>query len=77
MAPCAVDAVIAAVEPWSNGHTLVNLHGTLGDEADRARAWDTATYQRLTEMSRRLDPHRLLRHGHIIGRQPPPDRGHG
>jgi len=72
IAPCAVDAVITAVEPWSNGHTLVNLHGTIGDEADRARAWDTATYQRLADLSRQVDPYSLLRHGHIIGRQHPP-----
>ena len=71
-APAAVDAVIAAAEPWSTGHTLVNLHGPLGDEADRARAWDGPTYRRLADLSRRLDPAGLLRPGHRIGRDPAP-----
>lgn len=71
-APVAVDAVIAAAEPWSTGHTLANLHGPLGDEADRARAWDSTTYQRLADLSRRLDPAGLLRPGHSVGREPTP-----
>lgn len=71
-APAAVDAVIAAAEPWSTGHTLVNLHGSLGDEADRARAWDAPTYRRLADLSRRLDPAGLLCPGHSIGRDPTP-----
>lgn len=71
-APAAVDAVIAAADPWSTGHTLVNLHGPLGEETDRARAWDTSTYQRLLDLSRRLDTTGLLRHGHAIGREPLP-----
>jgi len=67
-ATAAVDRVIAALQPWSTGGTVVNLHGTLGDEADRARAWDPETYERLLELSRRLDPSGLLRSGHAIGR---------
>ncbi|MGH8996094.1 MAG: hypothetical protein ACRDYB_08720 [Acidimicrobiales bacterium] len=70
--PAAVDAVIAAVEPWSTGHTLVNLHGPVGDETDRARAWDAPTYRRLADLARRLDPTGLLHHGHVIGHGPFP-----
>lgn len=71
-APAALDALIAAAAPWSTGQTLVNLHGPLGDEADRARAWDPPTYRRLADLSHRLDPAGLLRHGHVIGRAPLP-----
>jgi FAD/FMN-containing dehydrogenase len=69
-APAAVDAVITAAEPWASGRTLVNFHGPLGDEADRARAWDPATYQQLAGLARRLDPDGLFGHGHSIGRDP-------
>ena len=68
-APAAVDAVIDAARPWSYGSTLVNLHGAPGDEVDRARAWDPATYERLVELSRRLDPDGLFSHEHAVGRQ--------
>jgi FAD/FMN-containing dehydrogenase len=71
-AQSAIDAVMAAAQPWSTGHTLVNLHGAVGDEADRARAWEPATYRRLAELVRRLDPAGLLRYGHTIGREPAP-----
>jgi FAD/FMN-containing dehydrogenase len=67
-APAAVAAVLDAAEPWSTGGTLLNLHGRPGDEADRARAWDLATYRRLAELTRRLDPAGLLRHEHAIAR---------
>jgi hypothetical protein len=66
--PAAVAAVLEAAEPWSTGGTLLNLHGQPGDEADRARAWDPATYRRLAELTRRLDPAGLLRHEHAIAR---------
>jgi FAD/FMN-containing dehydrogenase len=68
-APAALDAVIDAVRRWSTGTTLVNMHGTPTDEKDRARAWEPATYRRLVQLSRRLDPAGLLRHEHAIGRQ--------
>jgi hypothetical protein len=67
-APAAVNAVIDAVQPWSTGTTTVNFHGAVGDETDRARAWDPDTYQRLLALSRRLDPAGLFRHEHAIGR---------
>lgn len=68
-APAALDAVIDAARPWSTGTTLLNMHGTPGDENDRARAWEPATYRRLVQLSRQFDPAGLLRHEHAIGRQ--------
>ncbi len=70
-APAAVESVVAAVRPWSTGATLVNLHGVPGDEADRARAWAPAVYDRLATLSRRLDPNGILGHEHAIGRRQP------
>jgi FAD/FMN-containing dehydrogenase len=67
-AATGVDAAIAAVRPWSTGQTVPNLHGALGDEADRARAWDSSTYHRLLHLVRQHDPDGILRHGHTIGR---------
>lgn len=60
-------AVLDAVEPWTTGHTSVNLHGPVGDETDRARAWETPAYRRLTELSRQMYPAGLLRREHAIG----------
>ncbi|KIQ08072.1 hypothetical protein RU01_21770 [Rhodococcus sp. MEB064] len=63
-----VDQSITATEPWSTGHTLVNLHGAVKDDVDRARAFDSAGYDRMVELVRRYDPQGLLRHGHSIAR---------
>ncbi|MFF5979447.1 FAD-binding oxidoreductase [Streptomyces olindensis] len=59
--------VLTALEPWSKRETIVNLHGSLGDEADRSRAWDEATYEHLAGLKQQLDPAGMLRYGHIIG----------
>jgi hypothetical protein len=64
----AVEAVVAALAPWSTGHTMVNFHGAPGDEADRARAWDEPTYQRLCALVSEVDPSGMFRFGHAIGR---------
>lgn len=63
-----LDIVIDALEPWSTGRTAINLHGAIGDEADRARAWDDATYQRLVALVQKADTGSRLRYGHVIGR---------
>lgn len=68
IAPAAVDAVMAGVQPWSSGQSLLNLHGTPGDDADRALAWEPDIYRRLAALTLRLDPHGLFRHGHAIAR---------
>ena len=62
----ATAAARAAMTPWSTGHTYVNLHGTPGDEADRARAWPAETYDRLRRVKGRYDPAGLFRFGHSI-----------
>jgi FAD/FMN-containing dehydrogenase len=65
----AVAAVLAAAQPWSSGRTLLNLHGVPADAADRARAWDPATYRRLADLRTQYDPHQVFRYGHLINRE--------
>lgn len=67
-APAAADAVAAAVKPWGTGTTIMTMHGSPGDEVDRARAWDQPTYERLVRLVKRTDPAGLLRFGHAVGR---------
>ena len=59
-------ALHAAMEPFSTGTSFVNLHGTPGDENDRARAWSPETYRRLQAVKATYDPANLLRLGHAI-----------
>jgi hypothetical protein len=56
--PRALDAVLAAMEPWGTGGALVNFAGgATGEPADRVRAtWDPAARRRLTEIRDRVDP---------------------
>lgn len=63
-----VDAATLAMDPWSTGGTILNVHGSVKDEADRRRAFDDATYERLVALVRKYDPQGLLRHGHSIAR---------
>jgi hypothetical protein len=62
----ATAAAQATLAPYTTGRTAVNLHGTPGDAADRARAWDGATYARLRAVKQRYDPAGLLRFGHAV-----------
>lgn len=64
--PSAVAALLRAAAPYSTGETLVNFHGTPGDEADRARAWSTGHYERLRQIKAAYDPANLFRFGHAI-----------
>jgi len=64
--PAAAAAVRSAMRSWSTGRTFVNLHGTPGDDADRALAWPAETYERLRQVKRRYDPAGLLRFGHAV-----------
>lgn len=68
IAPATVDATLATVGPWATGHTMLNLHGTIGDAADRTRPWDADTYHRLADLVARHDPTGLLQPGHAIAR---------
>lgn len=62
----SIREILAAMTPYSTGYTLVNFHGEPGDEADRARAWPPAVYQRMRAAKSSYDPGNLLRFGHAI-----------
>jgi hypothetical protein len=56
----------AAMTPFSTGHTMVNIHGTPGDEEDRARPWTQEVYAHLQQAKSTYDPSNLLRFGHTV-----------
>jgi FAD/FMN-containing dehydrogenase len=62
----SIQAILAAMAPYSTGYTLVNFHGQPGDEADRARAWSPEVYERMRAAKTSYDPGNLLRFGHAI-----------
>ncbi|SDL31784.1 FAD-binding oxidoreductase [Arthrobacter sp. ok362] len=62
----SIREILAAMAPHSTGYTLVNFHGEPGDEADRARAWSPAVYERMRSAKTTYDPGNLLRFGHAI-----------
>ena len=62
----SISGILAAMAPHSTGYTLVNFHGEPGDEADRARAWSPAVYERMRSAKSTYDPGNLLRFGHAI-----------
>lgn len=62
----SIRGILAAMAPHSTGYTLVNFHGEPGDEADRARAWSPAVYERMRSAKSTYDPGNLLRFGHTI-----------
>ncbi|MCX4882700.1 FAD-binding oxidoreductase [Streptomyces sp. NBC_00847] len=66
----ATTALHTAMAPHSTGHTMVNLHGTPGNEKDRARAWTDEVYTRLSHTKATYDPGNLLRYGHTVTPQP-------
>jgi hypothetical protein len=68
----SIRAILAAMAPYSTGFTLVNFHGEPGDEADRARAWSPAVYERMRAAKSSYDPGNLLRFGHAITGAPAP-----
>ncbi|MBT2419072.1 FAD-binding oxidoreductase [Streptomyces sp. ISL-22] len=55
-----------AMAPYGTGRTMVNVHGTPGDESDRARAWTPEVYDRLRHDKSTYDPANLLRFGHTV-----------
>jgi FAD/FMN-containing dehydrogenase len=67
----SIREILAAMAPHSTGYTLVNFHGEPGDEADRARAWSPAVYERMRSAKSTYDPGNLLRFGHAITGAPP------
>jgi hypothetical protein len=65
--PGAIDRLLAAAAPWSlDGHSMINFHGRPGDDADRARPWPAATFERLQRAKATYDPGNLFRLQHAI-----------
>lgn len=62
----ATRALNTAMAPHGTGRTMVNLHGTPGDDTDRARAWTPEVYDRLRRTKSTYDPKNLLRYGHTV-----------
>ncbi|MFJ8634757.1 FAD-binding oxidoreductase [Streptomyces sp. NPDC093568] len=62
----ATTSLYEAMAPYGTGRTMVNLHGTPGGTADRARAWTPEAYDRLRRDKATYDPANLLRFGHTI-----------
>lgn len=62
----ATAALAATLAPYDTGHTMVNIHGTPGNEQDRARAWTPEVYERLRHDKATYDPENLLRYGHTV-----------
>ncbi|MFD3505299.1 FAD-binding oxidoreductase [Streptomyces sp. NPDC058678] len=62
----ATTALQRAMAPYGTGRTMVNIHGTPGDEADRARAWTPEVYAHLQQAKSTYDPDNLLRYGHTV-----------
>ncbi|MCK8435670.1 FAD-binding oxidoreductase [Streptomyces sp. D2-8] len=62
----ATRRLYTAMAPYGTGRTMVNIHGTPGDEQDRARAWSPEVYERLRHDKATYDPANLLRYGHAV-----------
>ncbi|KOG42674.1 FAD-binding oxidoreductase [Streptomyces resistomycificus] len=62
----ATTALQEAMAPYGTGRTMVNIHGTPGDEEDRARAWTPEVYTHLRQTKSKYDPSNLLRYGHTV-----------
>ncbi|OSZ60340.1 FAD-dependent oxygenase [Streptomyces pharetrae CZA14] len=62
----ATRELYGAMAPYGTGRTMVNIHGTPGDEADRARAWTPEVHDRLRRTKATFDPGNLLRFGHTV-----------
>lgn len=62
----ATASLHTAMAPYATGRTMVNIHGTPGDAADRARAWTPEVHDRLRRAKRTYDPSDLLRFGHTV-----------
>ncbi len=58
-----LDLVVSAMAPWSTGRDYLNLADRPGDAS---AAFDEATYRRLGEVKRRLDPDDLVRSNHPV-----------
>ncbi|HET7388291.1 MAG TPA: FAD-binding oxidoreductase [Nocardioidaceae bacterium] len=64
--PTAIDGLVADLAPYSTGRSMVNLHGVVHSDADRARPWTAEGYARLQRVKAAYDPDNLLRFGHAV-----------
>ena len=64
--PAGLAAVEAALAPHRSSSTLLNLHGSLHDDDDRARPWTAEQYARLRRVRATYDPADLFRFGHAV-----------
>lgn len=62
----ATASLHTAMSPYGTGRTMINIHGTPGDAADRARAWTPQVHERLRRARETYDPSNLLRFGHTV-----------
>lgn len=62
----ATASLQTAMAPYSTGHTMPNLHGSPGDDTDRARAWTPEAYAHIQRTKSTYDPANLLRYGHTV-----------
>ncbi|GGX32915.1 FAD-linked oxidase [Streptomyces malachitofuscus] len=62
----ATASLHTAMSPYGTGRTMINIHGTPGDAADRARAWTPEVHERLRRAKETYDPSNLLRFGHTV-----------
>ena len=58
--PAAFADLEARLEPWLHGGTQVNFHGPVSVDNPLARAWPTATADRLAAVRRVVDPYGLF-----------------
>ena len=59
----ALDAVVAAMEPWATGGDYLNFADRPGDAS---RAFDEETYRRLREIKATVDPEGLFVAAHPV-----------
>jgi FAD/FMN-containing dehydrogenase len=59
----ALDAVVAAMEPWANGRGYLNFADR---PSDASRAFDEETYARLREIKASVDPDGLFVAAHPV-----------
>jgi FAD/FMN-containing dehydrogenase len=64
--PDAVEGLVASLAEHCSDRALVNLHGTIRTDDDRARCWTPETYERLQATKAAHDPTNTFRFGHAV-----------
>ena len=65
--PAVCDRILAAVEPWSLGRSLVNFSGHRRTPAAIAELWSPEVFARLKDVKRTYDPSNVFRIGACFG----------